>query len=188
MMVVMARALCGKWKQPVYVDFDKKMTKAILYRIITELHHSGYRVVSCVSDCGGGNIGLWKELGLNYQQTNFLHPVTNSSIFYFPDVPHLLKLFRNWLLDTGFILESGKAVNRQPLDALLKATSTEVSVCHRLQDAHLTCEGSQRQNVRLAAELLSHTTSTALMRYLPGSSSSVRVRKLPGTLACLSTL
>jgi len=44
---------------------------------------------------------------------------------------------------------------------------TELSVCHKLSQEHLTCEESQRQKVKLASQLISHTTSTALNHYQP---------------------
>jgi len=34
MQVVMARGVASPWKQPIYIDFDKKMTKEILFNII----------------------------------------------------------------------------------------------------------------------------------------------------------
>jgi hypothetical protein len=83
MQLVMGRALCAKWKQHLWVDFDKKMTKEILFHIIEELHKIDYQVVSCVSDCGGGNVGLWKqnELNVTMDEPYFLHPVTKKKVF-----------------------------------------------------------------------------------------------------------
>lgn len=83
-------------------------------------------------------------------------------------MPHILKLIRHWLIDTGFILQDGSIVNKNPLAALLDFTDTEVSVCHKLKKDHLECQRSQRQNVALAAQLLSHTSATALLHYKPG--------------------
>ena len=45
-------------EQPIWVDFDKKMTKEILFTIITKLHKIDFDVVNCTNVCGGGNIGL----------------------------------------------------------------------------------------------------------------------------------
>lgn len=54
----MIRGLFGKWKQPVYFDFDARMTKEILFQIITELHLINYNVIACLSDCGPTNQGF----------------------------------------------------------------------------------------------------------------------------------
>jgi len=54
---------------------------------------------------------------------------------------------------------------KKPIETLMSKITTEVNVCHKLTPMHLTCEGSQRQNVKLAAQLLSHNTASALTRY-----------------------
>jgi hypothetical protein len=119
MQVVMVRGLFSNWKQPVFIAFDQKMTKQILFEIITELHKISYNVVACVSDCGGSNVRLWKELGVDINNTSFKHPVSDNHIYMFADAPHLLKLFRNWLLDAGFKLKDGSVLNKNPLQALI---------------------------------------------------------------------
>lgn len=165
MQVIMARGIASPWKQPVMIDFDKKMTKSILFDVIGKLDKIGYTVICCVSDCGGGNIGLWKELQINYEKPFFEIP-NKRNIVYVPDSLHLLKLVRNWLLDTGFCLNE-KQINKEPLEALIKFASSEVTVCHKLSKEHLTCDGPQRQKVKLATQLLSHTTASALKFYKP---------------------
>lgn len=165
MQVVMARGIASPWKQPVMIDFDTKMTKSILLDIVEKLNVIGYTVVCCVCDCGGGNVGLWKELEVSYEQPMFYTPNGNS-IVCVPDAPHLIKLVRNWLLDTGFTFNNN-VINKEPLEALLKMMTTELNVCHKLSKEHLTCEGPQRQKVKLATQLLSHTTATALKHYKP---------------------
>ena len=85
---------------------------------------------------------------------------------YVPDSPHLLKLVRNWFLDTGFCLNETE-INKKPLEALIAMLTLEVNVCYKLTKEHLTCEGPQRQKVKLASQLLSHTTATALKHYKP---------------------
>lgn len=101
MQVAMIRSLFAKLKQTIYLDFDQKMTKEILLYLITELYEASYTVIACVSDCGGGNMGLWKELGITIENTHFAHPITGDNVYVFADVPHLLKLIRNWFIDTG---------------------------------------------------------------------------------------
>ncbi|KAL4101118.1 hypothetical protein QTP88_021138 [Uroleucon formosanum] len=168
MQVIMVRGLFKNWKQPIYVDFDQIVTPEILYEVIFILHDNSYKVVACVSDCGGANIGLWNKLNISIENTYFLHPTTNDKIYYFANAPHLLKLTRNWLIDTGFILSDGSNVNSTPLKELLKITKSEISTCHKLSEKHIECVKAERQNVGLAARLLSHSVATALCHYKPG--------------------
>lgn len=126
------------------------MTKDILFDIIEKLDEIGFKVICCVSDCGGSNIGLWKALEINYQNPVFSIPC-GRRIVYIPDAPHILKLVRNWFLDTE--------------EALVSFSATELRVCHKFTKEHLSCEGPQRQRVKLATQLLSYTTATALLHY-----------------------
>lgn len=112
MQVVMAREIASQWKQPIFVDFDKKMTKDILFNIIENLDKIGFKVICCISDCGGGNVGLWKALEVNYEQHTFFLP-NGRNVVCIPDAPHVLKLIRNWLIDTGFNVED-KIINKKP--------------------------------------------------------------------------
>lgn len=171
MQVVTARGITSSWKQPIFVDFDKKMTREILFDMIEKLDQIGFKVICCVSDCGGGNIGLWKSLNISFEQPVFQIP-NGRSIVYIPDAPHILKLVRNWLLDSGFSIND-KIINKIPLEALVTFVSTELSVCHKLSKEHVKCEGPQRQKVKLASQLLSHTTATALQRYQPISDTKL---------------
>lgn len=139
------------------------MTKDILFYIIEKFEEIGFKVICCVSDCGGGNIGLWKALDINYQNPVFTIP-NGTRVVYIPDASHILKLVRNWLLDTGFSIND-KIINKKPLEALVSSSETELSVCYKLSKEHLSCEGPQRQRVKLATQLLSHTTATALLHY-----------------------
>jgi hypothetical protein len=99
--VIMVRGLFHSWKQPLYIGFDVKVTADLLNNIIKQLHEIEYDVAACVSDCGSANVGLRKQLGVGSDKTYFSHPVTGDPIYVFADAPHLLKLVRNWLLDTG---------------------------------------------------------------------------------------
>lgn len=93
----------------------------------------------------------------------------------FADAPHLLKLTRNWLLDHGFYLGDSTEIDKSPLHHLLDTTTAEVNVLYKVTRKHLTLEKTKRQNVRMAAELLSHNTATALMRYQPGPNKQLAV-------------
>lgn len=168
MQVIMVRGIFKNWKQPIYVHFDQLITPDIINEVISILYENSYIVVACISDCGGGNIGLWKKLDISIDKTYILHPITNENIYFLADAPHLLKLIRNWLLDTGFTLLDSSKINSTPIKELLKLTKTEISICHKLSERHVECVKTERQNVGLAAQLLSHSVATALCHYKPG--------------------
>lgn len=162
--VVMARSIVGNWKQPIYYNFDQSMTVDLFQNIVSALYRSGYIVVSVVSDLGGSNRGFLKTLGITEEKTLISHPNDkNLKIFFFADVPHLLKLARNHLVDKGFIV-NGVHIDVNPIQELL-TLQTEVTVAHRLSSAHICVTGTARQKVKLAAQLFSNSVSMAL-KYL----------------------
>jgi hypothetical protein len=161
--VVMARGLCAQWKQPLFYNFDTPMTKSILMDIITMLHHAGYTVVSITSDMGTGNVSLWSQLNVGYnKKCYFTHPVILSQkIFVFADAPHLLKLLRNHLIDQGFHID-GKLIDKSCIEKIIRASTDELKIAHKINDYHLNVRGTERQKVRPAAQLLSNTVAKAV--------------------------
>uniref|UniRef100_A0A1Y1KF34 Transposable element P transposase-like RNase H domain-containing protein n=2 Tax=Photinus pyralis TaxID=7054 RepID=A0A1Y1KF34_PHOPY len=86
--VIMARGLFGNWKQPIFYDFDCKITKELLFEIIKNLEHIGYPVYAINSDLGGSNRGLWTSLNISENKTWFENPATKKNIYVFADAPH----------------------------------------------------------------------------------------------------
>ena len=94
--VVVARSIIGKWRQPIYYDFDQKVTKELLFSIISSIEDAGFPVHACVSDMGGSNIGLHTSLGINVANPSFTNPADESrQVHVLADPPHLFKLVRN---------------------------------------------------------------------------------------------
>lgn len=173
--VVMLRGLASPWKQPIYYDFDCPMTKTILMSIIKAVYMAGYEVVAIVSDMGPTNMGLWRECGISVEKTHITHPcVQEKKIFFFADAPHLLKLVQNHFFDSGFLLEN-QYVSKECLDEIITSSTQDLRVGHKITSAHLSCKGSQRQNVRLAAQVFSKNTAKAVQWY--GENSLLRSDK-----------
>ena len=71
------------------------------------------------------DLRLFGEKGLNLtiENTSFKVPANSEKntpvleIFYFFDIPHLLKLMRNHLLDSGFRLKSGTIIRKADLQS-----------------------------------------------------------------------
>mgnify|MGYP005984232903 FL=1 len=74
-----------------------------------------------------------------------------DKIYFFADAPHILKLIRNWLTDTGFIQEDNVIINKNPLMELIHNIDSQVSSCHRLSGLHVN---TSRPNAKML--LLQH--------------------------------
>ena len=68
--VVLARGLKKSWRQPVYFNFDCKMSESVLMLIIKSLNDIGFPVVGIVSDMAPTNRGLWSELNITMGNFN----------------------------------------------------------------------------------------------------------------------
>lgn len=160
---VMVRGLVKNWKQPIYFKFDQSMTVDIIKSIIKELYHAGLTVVAIVSDMGTGNTGLWSKLGIGYDKScHFSHPSDNNlNVYVFADVPHLIKLVRNHLLDQGFDI-NGKKIDKTCFQILADCSISDLRIAHKLTKFHLEVKGSERQKVRPAVQLLSNSTAKAI--------------------------
>lgn len=147
----------------MFYDFDTPMTTEILFKIIACIHEVGFEVVALVSDMGPTNIGLWKSLNITPSSPSFINPVTLKNIHVFADVPHLLKLIRNHFIDRGFIFSNNTYIGRQIIEEYLSTTkNSDFKLAYKITEKHLNVMGTQRQNVKLAAQLFSNTMSTAI--------------------------
>lgn len=139
------------------------MTVDILYMAITKLNYVGFTVVSYVSDMGPKNQGLHAQLQITPEKPYFEHPSNSEAkVYCFEDVPHLLKLIRNHLLDSNLTLADGRIVNRLQLDALVTIQTSQLKPGWKLSQNLLNVKGCERQNVKAAAILLSWNTARAL--------------------------
>ncbi len=179
--IAQVRGLTHPWKQPIYASFNTTMTKDLLFHIMADLEEAGLAIIAIVFNMG--NTKLMSDLELSPGKTSFCHPTNPSrDVFCFPDAPHLLKLFRNHLLDDGyeFLNANGcyASLSKSDLEALLNQDAGELRIAFKItSQAHLDCRGSARQRVRTAAQLLSGTVSKAL-QYIFGESMATQAEAI----------
>ena len=158
--VIMIRGLLKNFKQAIYYQFDQPVTREILTEVLDRLDDIGFSVEIVVSDMGSKNMALWKELNIQPGQVHFQQRDRNIRVA--ADVPHLLKLLRNHFIDQGFILQDGSVLQKDDVQQLLLVNNNELKVNHKLKLLHFCCKGSQRQDVKLAAQLFSRSTASAM--------------------------
>jgi hypothetical protein len=141
----------------------------LLTEIILKIEATGIEVWAMTSDGGSKNQCLLKSLGITVDQTSFTNPADPSrQVYVFVDVPHVLKLIRNHILDDGIWVDGQtEFISQQDFKNILEKNRTELKIHHKLTDFHLYCSGPQRQRVRLAAQLLSHSSARAIERLNP---------------------
>lgn len=159
----MVRGLFKNWKQPIFYEYDKPLTKEIVLETIEKLYDAGYIVVSLTSDMAKSNTSVWSSLNIGHDKNcYFAHPKDpDLKVFVFADPPHLLKLIRNNLIDFGFHYED-KTLTKDCIEEILKLNNIDLRIPHKLDRKHLDASGTERQKVSLAAQLFSHTTAQAI--------------------------
>jgi len=154
-------------------------SKEILFEIITLLQEIGYTVVAVTSDLGPTNVRLWKSMNIGVEistnknsevignpnerkQCFFLHPSDeNLKVFVFADISHIIKLARNHLFDSGFIVDD-QLINKQILEELVVLNSCDLKIAFNLSRFYLDVKGNQRQSIKLAAQVFSRRNAKAI--------------------------
>jgi hypothetical protein len=117
---------------------------------------------------GPTNVAVANSLEITMEKPFFPHPCRpGEKIWWFFDIPHLLKLIRNHFIDDGFVLPSGTVVSKLDMISLLDKLGREVTIAFKLTDRHVHCQQAERQKVRLAAQLFSRSTANALRSLFP---------------------
>ena len=72
-----------------------------------------------------------RAVGKNWEQIIITHsfriPSQKKNVYVVPDVPHLLKLTRNWLVDHGFKYKE-KNITLEPLKKILEGRMAEAGL------------------------------------------------------------
>lgn len=168
--VMVIRSLVGKWMQPIYYNFDTAVSKDLLMETIQVVENAEFKVRAFVCDMGPSNRKLMGDLKVSFEDSDFKNPSAEQrNVWVFCDVPHALKLLRNHLLDSGYRLKSGALMTKDAFVKLveLQNTGTDLNYAYKLTMNHLLVAGTERQNVRKAAELFSMTVGNAICHNLP---------------------
>ena len=173
-MVVMVRGLRSGFKEIIYYNFDSVMKAKtgksamdleLLQELIDRVESAGGLVRGITLDMG--NKTLLSQLKVFDGSSSFPHHRNKDrKIYVFPDVPHLIKLFRNHVLKEGvkFQFEGEScSLSKSDFEELLEkdAPLGELKQLHKLKRIHLDGHGHQLQNVRTAVQLFSRSVANA---------------------------
>jgi hypothetical protein len=181
-LVFMIRGLTSNWKQIVaYYLTGASMSGSALWlltkEIIESLSSSKINVRAVVSDMGSGNRAMWKVAGIvanrKSLKSGIQHPsFHDQELYFFADIPHLLKNIRNSLQTNDIILpddtvhDYGLNSNAVTLSHVYKLVELQDNMTFKLAPSlsskHVYPKQFEKMNVKLAAQLLSHSTASAL--------------------------
>jgi len=197
-LVVMVRGLTTNWKQVVayYLtgsSVEGHILWGVMKQIIEYLNSVQINVRAVVCDMGSCNRAMWRVAGIttckDHVVNSVKHPLMSNQLLYFlPDVPHVLKNVRNCLLSHDILLPPdvfeqhklpGPIVSVSHVRGLLNLQkSCELKMAPSLRLQHVEPKQFEKMKVKYAAQLFSHSVSSALQ-------FAVSVKLLP--VAALTT-
>jgi hypothetical protein len=97
------------------------MTKSLYEEVVKKLYERSFTVVATVCDLGATNRTFLRDMGVyGTDNCSVTHPSDSSlKIFFLADCPHMLKLFRNHIVEQGFRLD-GKSVSPEILRQVIR--------------------------------------------------------------------
>lgn len=111
-LVIMFQPLYDNYSQPIAVFASKGPTTGnvlakLLVQAIVLLEKAGTKIHGIVADGGAPNRKVWTEMGCSGKMNEmfknwFEHPLDEKrKVFFFSDMPHLMKTIRNRLASSG---------------------------------------------------------------------------------------
>lgn len=200
--VVLLRGLTSDFKCVIGWHFTgnrprKSAIKSFLTECISVVNKNNFRVRAVTADMGSLNRGIFKKFGIqstrvnNYRASSssrivndgtvkVINSATHESnpfqpIFFFHDIPHLYKSFRNMLLKYDFYIPDQilKSLNlcgasnivsfRWIRQFALRQANSRYKMAFRLTNAHLWPDNYQKMRVNLARDVLSSEVSAGMI-------------------------
>ncbi|KAF4527859.1 hypothetical protein B566_EDAN017014, partial [Ephemera danica] len=180
-LVFMFQSYTGKLVQVLGSFLSKGCTNGyILAKLTTEciqlLENAGYKVDGVVTDGASWNHNMWKRFGARVGKGRNMkswseHPADPTrKLFFFSDLPHLLKCLRNNLLDRGSFKTAHGEVHLKHWNHLLHEDLKEekngcIRMCHKLTANKINPKGTDRMKVLWAFQLFSKTVGSAMQTF-----------------------
>ncbi|XP_071499561.1 uncharacterized protein [Diadema antillarum] len=191
--VIMVRGLFCSMKQAVAFFPTSTLRSGEIYdcvmRTVLKVETAGLKVRAIVSDGASCNRKFYKMCmvhGDGYGHYTMNPAETDRKIYFFCDVPHLLKTSRNNLENSGFNRQSRnlqigeKHIRWTHLIQLYEwDSSSDLRLLPRLTPEHLYLNPSLRMRVKLATQVLSQSVANAfkLMSQKTGDTSTDGTRQ-----------
>lgn len=165
-LVLMIRGIYSPWKIPLaYFLTGNGVTCAELHKImltcLEKLVSLNMTPIGIVCDLSSTNQKFMANLNVTLEQPFFIFQ--NRKYFAFYDVPHLLKCIRNNFLNNRFVGRN-KLIKFSDIKSVYEIDnkSSTGRCLLKLTNKHINPNAFEKMNVKLAAQLLSHSVACAI--------------------------
>ena len=176
-LVFMVKGLVRKWKQPLCYFLSGGPTNScrltdLVLDCIVRLQGIGITVMVVVCDQGANNRGMFCQLGIEVHKP--FVTVDGRKVYFMYDPPHLLKSVRNNLRRYPMKVSGGGVAKWDHIKALFDLDSRQkLRLAPKLKFSHVLLSGFKEMNVRLAAQVFSHSVATAMKFYMSNSDGRI---------------
>ena len=167
-LVFMARGLTNRWKLPIGYTLHSgpasaRVMEPLLMSAVRQLRNAGLTVVSTVCDMGKPNQELYRLLGVTETSPQF--DVDGTPVVALHDVPHIFKCVRNGLLKHDVEVD-GETLSWSHIKAFYNADKDRpIRTAPKLGPEHVQLDAFKKMSVRLAAQIMSASTSAGMRIY-----------------------
>ena len=163
---MMLSGLSYNWKQAVYFAFARGTVKEnqlaeIILQVIDAVEETGLKIKFMVSDQGALNQKA--ILKLKITEYNPFIERHGRKIYFNYDTPHLIKCWRNNLINHDYEDENG-TISWSAIVELRELECNKSSrAAPKLTDRHINPNNFQKMNVKLAVQVFSGSVARAMM-------------------------
>ncbi|KAF0288219.1 Transposable element P transposase [Amphibalanus amphitrite] len=167
-LVFMARGLTNRWKLPIGYTLHSgpasaRVMEPLLMSAVRQLRNAGLTVVSTVCDMGKPNQELYRLLGVTETSPQF--DVDGTPVMALHNVPHIFKCVRNGLLKHDVEVD-GETLSWSHIKAFYNADKDRpIRTAPKLGPEHVQPDAFKKMSVRLAAQIMSASTSAGMRIY-----------------------
>jgi len=176
-LVFMVRGLLANWKQPLCYFLSTNAMSSInlselVLNCIVRLQDIGIDVKVVVCDQGANNRGMFSRLNISIDQP-FVE-VNDKKVYFMYDPPHLLKSVRNNFRRYPVQIKGGGIARWDHVKKFYDLDSQQkLRLAPKLKFVHVMLNGFKKMNVRLAAQVLSHSAAVGISFYMNAGTSDI---------------
>ncbi|KFM73110.1 THAP domain-containing protein 9, partial [Stegodyphus mimosarum] len=166
-LVFMVRGLCKKWKQVFGFFFASHTTSSdmlcsLVMEALSKLFDCGLTPVAIVCDGGANNMMCYTKAMRVTEERPYIM-CQDRKVFTVFDVPHLLKCLRNNFIKYDVKFLNNKVASWEHIKSLWEFDrQMPHRIAPKLSDRHVNVDGLSTMNVKLAAQVFSHSLAAGL--------------------------
>ena len=164
-LVFLVRGLKTKWKQPLSFHISTSTIKHdvlrdLICQAIREVRETGLNPVVLICDQGPNNRACLSRLDVSPETPYF--EVDGKAVHVMYDTPHLVKNIRN-NFKAQILMFDGKPVKWEYVSMFYELDSKrQIRLAPKLRSKHINIPPFKNMNVRLAAQVLSHSVASGI--------------------------